>query len=171
MILEVANSHWNRILLEMSSVLQILENFPRIYTSRKFITVFTRAFHHSLSYTTAIQPIPRNPISIKNAVFWDVTPCGSHKNLIIRSILILSTYVLVLLMFSHILDFLPMSYVHSCYCHSYYMPNHPLLLDVIFHSCFANSSSYEAHYPVSSPNLPSLHPSSVQIFSSVCVRT
>jgi hypothetical protein len=37
------------ILLEKLPIVQLLENFPPFYGTRKFITAFTRALHRSLS--------------------------------------------------------------------------------------------------------------------------
>jgi hypothetical protein len=48
--------------------------FPAFYGTRRFITVFTRALHWSLSWARSIQSIPSHPISL-------------------RSILILSTHL------------------------------------------------------------------------------
>jgi hypothetical protein len=53
---------------------QLLKNFPAFYGTRRFITVFTRALHWSLSCARSIQYIPSHPISL-------------------RSILILSTHL------------------------------------------------------------------------------
>jgi hypothetical protein len=53
---------------------QLLKNFPAFYGTRRFITVFTRALHWSLSWARSIQSVPSHPISL-------------------RSILILSTYL------------------------------------------------------------------------------
>jgi hypothetical protein len=50
------------------------QEFPSIYGTRRFITVFTRALHWSLSWARSIQSIPSHPISL-------------------RSILILSTHL------------------------------------------------------------------------------
>jgi hypothetical protein len=50
------------------------KNFPAFYWTRRFITVFTRALHCSLSWARSIQFIPSYPISL-------------------RSILILSTHL------------------------------------------------------------------------------
>jgi hypothetical protein len=40
---------WRRVLLEKPPVVQLLKNFPIIYETRRFITVFTRALYWSLS--------------------------------------------------------------------------------------------------------------------------
>jgi len=40
---------WNRILLEKLLVTQLVKKFPAFYGIRKFITVFTRVRHWSLS--------------------------------------------------------------------------------------------------------------------------
>jgi hypothetical protein len=49
---------WSWALLEKLSVLQLLKNFPPFYGTRRFITVFTRALHWSLSWAKSIQSIP-----------------------------------------------------------------------------------------------------------------
>jgi hypothetical protein len=61
-------------LLQNPPIVQPLKNFPAFYGTQKFITVFTRALHWSLSWVTSIQSIPFHPISL-------------------RSILILSTHI------------------------------------------------------------------------------
>jgi hypothetical protein len=53
-------------LLEKVSIMQPLENFPAFYGTRRFITVFTRAFHWSLSWARSIQSIPSHPISLRS---------------------------------------------------------------------------------------------------------
>jgi hypothetical protein len=65
---------WSWDLLENLPVVQLLKNFPTFYGTRRFITVFTRALHWSLSLARSIQSIPPHPISV-------------------RSILILSTHL------------------------------------------------------------------------------
>jgi hypothetical protein len=42
------------------------ENFPALYGTLKFITVFTRALHWSLSWARSIQSIPYHPISLRS---------------------------------------------------------------------------------------------------------
>jgi hypothetical protein len=49
---------WSWALLEKLPIVQLLENFPAFYRTRRFITVFTRAIHWSLSWTRSIQSIP-----------------------------------------------------------------------------------------------------------------
>jgi hypothetical protein len=63
---------WHWTLLEEPPILQLLKNFPAFFGTRRFITVFTRSQHWSLSWS--IQSIPAHPISL-------------------RSILILSTHL------------------------------------------------------------------------------
>jgi hypothetical protein len=65
---------WSWTLLNKLPIVQLLKNFTAFYGTRKFITVFTRALHLSLSWARPIQSIPSHPISL-------------------RSILILSTYL------------------------------------------------------------------------------
>jgi hypothetical protein len=61
-------------LLEKLPIVQPLKNFPAFYVTRRFVTVFTRAVHWSLSWARSIESIPSHPISL-------------------RSILILSTHL------------------------------------------------------------------------------
>jgi hypothetical protein len=42
-------TQWSWTLLEKPPVMQLLKNFPIFYGTRRFITVFTRALHWSLS--------------------------------------------------------------------------------------------------------------------------
>jgi hypothetical protein len=65
---------WSLTLLEKLPIVQPLKKFSAFYGTRRFITVFTRALHWSLSWARAIQSTPSHPISL-----W--------------SILILSTYL------------------------------------------------------------------------------
>jgi hypothetical protein len=59
---------------EKLAIVQPIKNFPAFYGTRKYITVFTRALHWSLSWARSIQAIPPHPLSL-------------------RSILILSTHL------------------------------------------------------------------------------
>jgi hypothetical protein len=59
---------WSRV-LEKPTVAQPLKNFPTFYGTRRFITLFARARHWSLSWARWIQsispyPISRKPISV-----------------------------------------------------------------------------------------------------------
>jgi hypothetical protein len=48
--LEVSYTHsWSWALLEEPPIVQLLKSFPAFYGTRRFITVFTRALHWSLS--------------------------------------------------------------------------------------------------------------------------
>jgi hypothetical protein len=53
-------------LLEKPPVAQLLKNFPAFYGTRRFITVFTRALHWSLSRARWIQSIPPYAISLRS---------------------------------------------------------------------------------------------------------
>jgi hypothetical protein len=65
---------WSWALLEKLPIVQLPKNFPAFYETRRFITVFTRTLHWSLSWARSVQSIPSHPISL-------------------RSILILSTHL------------------------------------------------------------------------------
>jgi hypothetical protein len=45
-------------LLQKPPVVELLKNFPAFYGTRRFITVFTRALHRSLSWARSIQSTP-----------------------------------------------------------------------------------------------------------------
>jgi hypothetical protein len=53
-------------LLEKLPIAQPLKNFPAFYGTRRFITVFTRALHWSLSWANSIQSTPSHPISLRS---------------------------------------------------------------------------------------------------------
>jgi hypothetical protein len=55
-------------LLEKPPVVQLLKNFPKFYGTRRFITVFTRALHWSLSWARWIYFIPPHPISLRSVL-------------------------------------------------------------------------------------------------------
>jgi hypothetical protein len=57
---------WSRALLEKPPVVQLLENFPAFYGTRRFITAFTRVLHWSLSWARSIQSISPYPISLRS---------------------------------------------------------------------------------------------------------
>jgi hypothetical protein len=50
-------------LLEKLPIVQLLKNFPAFYWTRKFITVFKRALHWSLSWARSIESTPCHPIA------------------------------------------------------------------------------------------------------------
>jgi hypothetical protein len=77
--------------------MQPLKNFPAFYGTRRFITMFIRALHWSLSWTRLIQSIPPRSISL-------------------RFILILFTHLrLCLSVVPFLLAFPPISYRHSSF--------------------------------------------------------
>jgi hypothetical protein len=51
-------------LLEKLPIVQPLKNFPAFYGTRRFITLFTRDLHWSLSWTRRTQSTPSHPISL-----------------------------------------------------------------------------------------------------------
>jgi hypothetical protein len=52
--------------LEKQAVAQSLKNIPTFYGTRRFITVFTRAIHWSLSWARWIKSIPPHPTSLRS---------------------------------------------------------------------------------------------------------
>jgi hypothetical protein len=57
---------WCRILLEKLIVPQLVKNIPLSYGTRRFITVFTKARHWTLSWASRIQFAPSIPISLRS---------------------------------------------------------------------------------------------------------
>jgi hypothetical protein len=57
---------WSWALLEKLPIVQPLKKFPAFYGTRRFITMFTRAIHWSLSWARSIQSMPSHPISIRS---------------------------------------------------------------------------------------------------------
>ena len=47
---------WSRVLLEKLTGLQLVQKFPAMYGTRRFITAFTSARHLSLSWASSIPP-------------------------------------------------------------------------------------------------------------------
>jgi hypothetical protein len=54
---------WSWAPLEKQPIVQLLRNFPAYYGTRRFITVFTRALHWSLSWARSIQSIQSHSLS------------------------------------------------------------------------------------------------------------
>jgi hypothetical protein len=110
---------WSWALLEKLPIVQLLENFPAFYGTRRFITAFTWAFHRSQSSATSIQSLLSHPTSL-------------------RSILILSTHLHLGLPSGLFPSGFPTNILyaflrspHSCYMPC---PSHPPWLD---HSNYA----------------------------------
>jgi hypothetical protein len=56
---------WSWALIEKPHFLQLLKNFPALYGTKRFITVFTGTFHWSLFWARSIQSIPPHPVSLR----------------------------------------------------------------------------------------------------------
>jgi hypothetical protein len=56
---------WSWKLLKNPRLVKLLKNFPALYGNRRFITVFTRVLHWSLSSVRSIQSITSNFISLR----------------------------------------------------------------------------------------------------------
>jgi hypothetical protein len=54
---------WSRVLPEKLKRPELLKQFPAFYTTRRFITVFTRVRHLSISWARLIQSMPPHPTS------------------------------------------------------------------------------------------------------------
>jgi hypothetical protein len=52
---------WSSALLEKLAIVQLLKNFSTFYRTRRFITLFTRALHWSLSWARSIQSTLSHP--------------------------------------------------------------------------------------------------------------
>jgi hypothetical protein len=53
------------VLLEELPIVKILKNFPAFYGTWRFVAVFTRALHYSLSLARSIQSVPSHHISLR----------------------------------------------------------------------------------------------------------
>jgi hypothetical protein len=71
---------WRWALLEKLPIVQLLKNFRAFYGTRRFITVFTRAFHWSLFWATSIQSIQSHPIPL-----WSILILPTHLRLDVPS--------------------------------------------------------------------------------------
>jgi hypothetical protein len=58
--------HQKGALLEKPPVAQLLKDFSKFYGTRRFITLFTIAFHWSISWARSIQSIQPHPVSLKS---------------------------------------------------------------------------------------------------------
>jgi hypothetical protein len=56
---------WSWAVLEQLLIVQLLKNFPAFYGIRRFITVFTRTLHWSVSWARLIQSIPSRSLSLR----------------------------------------------------------------------------------------------------------
>jgi hypothetical protein len=94
---------WSRVPLEKVIVIQLVTKFPNFNGIRRFITVFTRSRHWSLSWIRWIQSIPYAPIFLRSII---ILP--SHLLLGLLSSFFLSCFAIKLLhYFSHL--------SHACY--------------------------------------------------------
>jgi len=61
---------WKRVLLEKLAVSAASQEIPRIFGTRRFITVLTSARHLSLSWTNSIQSPQPPPTSWRSILIW-----------------------------------------------------------------------------------------------------
>jgi hypothetical protein len=73
---------WSWDLLEKPLAAQPLKNFLAFYGTRRFITVFTRALHRSLSWSRSIQSVSYHPVSIRLFLI-----LSTHLRLVLPSVL------------------------------------------------------------------------------------
>jgi hypothetical protein len=96
---------WSWVLLEEPPIVQPLKNFPEFYGTRRFITVFTRTLHWSLSWASSVQSIPFHPISLRSFLILfthlrlGLLSIVVHKHMLIVDILV--CWDMVPLNFSH----------------------------------------------------------------------
>jgi hypothetical protein len=85
---ELPHRSWSWVLLEKPPIVQPLKNFPAFYGIRRFITVFTRSLHWSLSWASSIQSIPSYPISLRSILILSTqTRLGLPINSLMRQII------------------------------------------------------------------------------------
>jgi hypothetical protein len=73
-------------------IVQLLKDFPEFYWTWRFITVFTRALHWSLSCVRSIQSMPSHSISLRSILIlsthlrfglaWGLFPAGFTTNIL-----------------------------------------------------------------------------------------
>jgi hypothetical protein len=130
--------------------MQPFRKFPAFLRTGRLIILFTRALHWSLSWASSIQSILSSPISLRSILIsFTHLRLGTNSGLLPFGF---PTNILYALLF----------YLMCTTC-----PANLILLDLIILIMFCErSTSYEAPRYVVSCNLPSLHLSLVQIFSS-----
>jgi len=70
---------WSRVLLEKVIITQLVKKFPAIYGTWRFITMFIRSHHCSLSWTKWLQPTTSHLISLQSILmFLSVPRSSSH---------------------------------------------------------------------------------------------
>jgi hypothetical protein len=72
---------WSWALLEKPPIVQPLMNFPAFYGTRRFITVFTRALHWSLSWARSIPSYLSKTERSNQGLIWGTIPsCADHSS-------------------------------------------------------------------------------------------
>jgi hypothetical protein len=77
---------WSWALRQKPPSLQPLKNFPVFYGTRRFITVFTRALHWSLSWATSLKSTPSHPITLRSVLILSSHLCLGLSSQIIPCI-------------------------------------------------------------------------------------
>ena len=75
---------WSRVILGKLIVTQLVNRFPTFYGTCRFIIIFTRAHHLSLSWAKSVWSVPSRPISIRFILI-----SSSHLHLGIQLVLFL----------------------------------------------------------------------------------
>jgi hypothetical protein len=123
-------------LLEKLPVVELLENFPAFYGTRRFITASTWALHRSLSWARSIQSLPSHPTPLQNFTlssiryiythailrsFWpmEIIQCSFHIHIIAASNIIIRTIIpLFLLLWKYYHNCNSWSYTYWCRHHN-----------------------------------------------------
>jgi hypothetical protein len=61
-----------------ATVTQLLKNFPTFFRTQRFITMFTRAYHWSLSWSRWIQSMPHHHTSLKSSFLLPSQNCDTR---------------------------------------------------------------------------------------------